>query len=906
MHATTRNSLNAHDPAQRVFHLNVTVRASGSWYILTLCVCLCVVLCYSKEGALTPQSALPLATGAQQSSAWAVGVDILSHAPAAVHTTAGLAEVVSLHGGGPETGWGDDTDFAGFEGTADGPCWELDTWPHPHTQTAWAPPQELDLSMPFFSLPPVAPEGELQGRHQTLLAATAQLRLLGTAAAVDTQQDEEWLHQLHSLCPDPTAFLAGGLHLVAPLWEAYFADTGNTARTAKAVAKWVREGYSFDFVPTTHASQQHAPQREKKVRIVQGMLGQVLPAGQVAGHLSGDKPKAVRFPNHKSAAQYSTFTQQEVAAALRQGVIKVWTPLTGPTVVNGLRVVDDKLPKLRLCINPMYINLFLKYMPLKYERIGDVAHFVLPDDFLYTTDDKSGYWHVPVHPHFWQYLGFSWEGVDYCFTHLPFGIAPACWVYSTIKAEVYRPLRAAGVRMAYLIDDQLGAARTKAAAMFQCRVVVTIITCLGFTLSLSKCHLLPATSATFLGTDVSAARQRFSVPPRKVQLFLELAAEVAASTSTSARVVASVAGKMMAMSHCVELSPLFSRAAHKAASGAASWDDTFPAGPFKAEVASFAEQLSVSDGKVWRSKRQVLVLAGDASERQFAAYTPGGELEGHPIIVPFSNEENARMARGLYSSTEREIDALDRTVRVLLHSKPHLIVGRRLVYQTDNQGNMYSVMGMKGGPSTFPLVKRVRLLCAKHDVELEVQWFPRYTARQVIADMFSKQVDGSDWVLNGEVYRRDVLGRASVRQRRPTIDLFASAESTKVKGNFYSRFYSIGTSGVDAFNHLWAQDPRTRRRHFAFINGPFEEYGAIIRKIIQEEVDCLLIAPDWPRGWSASLQLARRMGALRDSWLLPHNSELFQPGPMLPPQKAHAHAPRYRVACHLLIWGAGA
>ena len=27
-----------------------------------------------------------------------------------------------------------------------------------------------------------------------------------------------------------------------------------------------------------------------------------------------------------------------------------------PKIVNGLKVVDDKLPTLRLCINPMLVN----------------------------------------------------------------------------------------------------------------------------------------------------------------------------------------------------------------------------------------------------------------------------------------------------------------------------------------------------------------------------------------------------------------------------------------------------------------------------------------------------------------------------------------------------------------------
>ena len=48
-------------------------------------------------------------------------------------------------------------------------------------------------------------------------------------------------------------------------------------------------------------------------------------------------------------------------------------------VVNGLKVVDDK-PRLRLCINPMYINVFLPYERAKYERLQDVVEMVASGD----------------------------------------------------------------------------------------------------------------------------------------------------------------------------------------------------------------------------------------------------------------------------------------------------------------------------------------------------------------------------------------------------------------------------------------------------------------------------------------------------------------------------------------------
>lgn len=62
--------------------------------------------------------------------------------------------------------------------------------------------------------------------------------------------------------------------------------------------------------------------------------------------------------------------QKEIESCVKKGGIKKWTLGEPPTVVNGLKVVDDK-PKLRLCVNPMHINSFMAYEPVKYEQLTD-------------------------------------------------------------------------------------------------------------------------------------------------------------------------------------------------------------------------------------------------------------------------------------------------------------------------------------------------------------------------------------------------------------------------------------------------------------------------------------------------------------------------------------------------------
>ncbi|KXZ41104.1 hypothetical protein GPECTOR_793g15 [Gonium pectorale] len=233
-------------------------------------------------------------------------------------------------------------------------------------------------------------------------------------------------------------------------------------------------------------------------------------------YLSDQQPRQIQFPNHRSAAEHAAFVTAEVAKGVQSGVMAEWRSEWGPpTVVNGLRVVSGK--KLRLCMNPMYVNQFMDVPALKYESVKDMPGYLRRGSFMFTTDDKSGYWNLQLHPSMYPYAAFEWQGRVLYWPVLAFGFAPACWTYSLLKQELFRPLRECGVDLSYLKDDCLAAAESRPAAQYLCRAVVRLLTALGFTLSLDKCQLRPAQPVRFLGFVVDTEAEAFEVPPDKVE-----------------------------------------------------------------------------------------------------------------------------------------------------------------------------------------------------------------------------------------------------------------------------------------------------------------------------------------------------------------------------------------------------
>ena len=106
--------------------------------------------------------------------------------------------------------------------------------------------------------------------------------------------------------------------------------------------------------------------------------------------LEGPTPHRVVFPDHHSAEQHNSAVREGVAKLLEKGAVQKWQGPEPPTVINGLRVVEQP-GKLRLCINPMYGKLFMRYSQFKYERLADMKDYLRRGDWLYTTDDKQAF-----------------------------------------------------------------------------------------------------------------------------------------------------------------------------------------------------------------------------------------------------------------------------------------------------------------------------------------------------------------------------------------------------------------------------------------------------------------------------------------------------------------------------------
>src|SRR4029434_7649301 len=140
-------------------------------------------------------------------------------------------------------------------------------------------------------------------------------------------------------------------------------------------------------------------------------------------------------------------------------------------------------------------------MPLKFRMLTPrrFVQFIRPNDCFITIDLKDAYFHVPIHHRHRRFLRFAFGGIAYQFNALPFGLALAPRVFTKCVEAAIDPLRLRGLRLFNYLDDWLLCARSRAAAVQDCHLVVAHLYRPGFVINKEKSVLRPGQTAHFLG-----------------------------------------------------------------------------------------------------------------------------------------------------------------------------------------------------------------------------------------------------------------------------------------------------------------------------------------------------------------------------------------------------------------------
>ena len=147
---------------------------------------------------------------------------------------------------------------------------------------------------------------------------------------------------------------------------------------------------------------------------------------------------------------------------------------------------------------------------------------------------------VPIAPQHRKLLSFQWEGRNFHFTCLPFGLSTAPRTFTKVTKTVVSFLRSRGVRMVVYLDDMLFLHQREEKLTQIIRKLVLDL--LGFLVNYKKSELSPVHRINFLGFTIDSLSMEISLPREKVQSTIQEAQKLIQSERISTRQLAHMIG----------------------------------------------------------------------------------------------------------------------------------------------------------------------------------------------------------------------------------------------------------------------------------------------------------------------------------------------------------------------------
>ena len=176
--------------------------------------------------------------------------------------------------------------------------------------------------------------------------------------------------------------------------------------------------------------------------------------------------------NNASSRKHTEFVENTIKELLENRCIKELQEM--PYCCNPLSVAEGE--KLRLVIDLRHVNKYIKINKFRYEDLRTFAEIFEQGEFFTTFDLTSGYHHVEIHPEHYKFVGFSWTQSTcktkyYVYAVLPFGLSPACYVFTKMLRPLVKKWRSSGIRSIIYIGDGIASGDTFEQALKHAAIV---------------------------------------------------------------------------------------------------------------------------------------------------------------------------------------------------------------------------------------------------------------------------------------------------------------------------------------------------------------------------------------------------------------------------------------------------
>jgi len=520
--------------------------------------------------------------------------------------------------------------------------------------------------------------------------------------------------------------------------------------------------------------------------------------------------------------------------------------------------------KPRKVLDYTHPNAFVDVRTFKYETLHDLSQVLRPDDSLLVWDVKDAYHHLTLRAEDQRYLAFTTLGRVFVPLTMPFGMSLAPYMWTKEMRALVQFLRALGFRIIAYVDDFGGAppampgrAATVADAARGYELVQLVFRCLGLWLHPDKGAHDGSTATQLLGHVVDTTNGVYRLPASRAEGIERLAHGLLRFSAAHQRWVrfstlrvfcgTAVSTTLSVVPARFHLRSLFTAMGYRHA---------------RSGDCRLGNQ-AVADLRWWSG----IASTGLSLARPIWPDGPTMLLETDASRLGWGAVLNrSATARGSHAAdrADMHINQLELgAIRLALISFRHRLPSTGVVIRLKCDSMVaLGVLQAQSSPS-IALMDEYRLLHAVLE-ELNVELRHEYiqSALNVWADRLSREVDSTDWSLAPAAYRR-----LDAQYGPHSVDLFATELNTRCV-RFYSKDLTPGALGANALHFNWAGEN-------AWANPPFNLLGAVLDKVIREQLTATVVAPVW----KAQPWWARALEACVEWQMLPPAEGVYRGAP---------------------------
>jgi hypothetical protein len=513
----------------------------------------------------------------------------------------------------------------------------------------------------------------------------------------------------------------------------------------------------------------------------------------------------------------------------KKAAIELFPPYT-PGFYSSIFVIPKKnSEKLRLVINLKPLNKMLVKYPFKMETTRSITAALQQGDWTISVDLTDAYFHVPIHKDSQKYLRFTHDRRVFQFVALPFGLAPAPYVFTKLMATVGQTAHKRMLHLYLYLDDSLMRNTVRQELVRQVPVLLEIFNYLGFLRNEAKSDLVPSQRFTFLGILYDLLLALAMIPEDRWLKLKTTISTILKDRHNPARNWCVALGILTSVQDLVCLGKLHLRRLQIHLNH--HWE---PRNDMSVQIPMSEE--CVAQFQWWLEESNVM------RGMSILPFNPSINLFTDASTTGWGAHVGETLLSGLWTKEERtlhinnlEMLAVIRTVDL----SEDILRDHQVLLSTDNT-TVVSYINHQGGthsPSLCELAEQLLLKLHSINTEMKAAHIPG--CRNVLADSLSRsgKIISTEWTLHQEIFRQ-ICSFWGI----PQIDLFATRFNNRLP-TFISPYPDERAAGVDALSLDW-------NGLCAYAYPPTVLIPKVLQKISESSARILLIAPAWTsRSW---------------------------------------------------------